>query len=97
MSDLRTSTAAQQRSFPTEPTIPGSVTLDDSLSDASPNRRRWIIGGALLVMVVIIAAFAMRRTDHTTYLTSPVQRGEIRDAVDATGTVNAVVTVLVGS
>ena len=71
--------------------------LPFSTTDASPTRRRWIIGGALLLMVVIIAAFAMRRTDHTTYLTSPVQRGEIRDAVDATGTVNAVVTVLVGS
>ena len=61
------------------------------------SRRNWVLAGAVLALVAIIAAFSLRGGDRTQYLTSAVQRGEIRDAVDATGTVNAVVTVLVGS
>jgi HlyD family secretion protein len=57
----------------------------------------WVLAGGIVALIAIIAAFSLRRADQTQYLTSPVQRGEIRDAVDATGTVNAVVTVLVGS
>ena len=63
----------------------------------STSRRRWLLAGGVVALIAIIAAFSLRRTDNTQYLTSAVQRGEIRDAVDATGTVNAVVTVLVGS
>jgi HlyD family secretion protein len=69
----------------------------EATTGESHSRRRWIIGGGLVALIAIIAAFSLRRTDQTQYLTSAVQRGEIRDAVDATGTVNAVVTVLVGS
>ena len=63
----------------------------------STPRRKWILGLGALALIAVIAAFSLRRGDHTQYLTSPVLQGEIRDAVDATGTVNAVVTVLVGS
>ena len=69
----------------------------DTDEATSGSRRKWLLAGGALALVAIIAAFSLRHTDHTQYLTSPVQRGEIRDAVDATGTVNAVVTVLVGS
>ena len=62
---------------------------------ASGSRRKWLLAGGAAALIPIIAAFSLRGGDHTQYLTSPVQRGEIRDAVDATGTVNAVVTVLV--
>jgi HlyD family secretion protein len=55
-----------------------------------------IIGGALL-LIALIAAWALRGGDQLTYVTAKVQQGEIHDAVDATGTVNAVVTVQVGS
>ena len=64
---------------------------------ASSSRRKWVVVGAALVLIAIIAAFTLRPKGHVQYLSSAVQRGEIRDAVDATGTVNAVVTVLVGS
>lgn len=66
---------------------------------ATPSRARrwWIVAGVALLLVVILAAYGSRRSDRPQYLASPVQQGEIRDAVDATGTVNAVVTVLVGS
>jgi HlyD family secretion protein len=43
------------------------------------------------------ALAALRRGEQPQYLGVPVERGEIRDVVDATGTVNAVVTVQVGS
>ena len=69
----------------------------EAVAPESTARRNWIIGAGILTLIAIIAAFSLRRADHTQYLTSPVQQGEIRDAVDATGTVNAVVTVLVGS
>jgi HlyD family secretion protein len=93
MSNPDPSTAERRREALAEPAL-------DQLAggDASPaSRRKWILAGGALALVAIIAAFSLRGSDHTQYLTSTVQRGEIRDAVDATGTVNAVVTVLVGS
>ena len=58
--------------------------------------RRWLLGGAG-ALAALIALAVVRRGDSVQYLTSKVQQGEIRDAVDATGTVNAVITVQVGS
>jgi HlyD family secretion protein len=60
-------------------------------------RRKWALGGAATILVAVVALAALRRGDELRYLGSPVQRGEVRDVVDATGTVNAVVTVQVGS
>src|SRR5438477_824058 len=60
--------------------------------------RSWlIIGGGAAVVIALGAAVSMRGDDHAQYLSAKVQRGEIRDAVEATGTVNAVITVQVGS
>ena len=58
---------------------------------------RWLLVGVLGGLVALIVLFAFRRGDTAEYLTAKVQQGEIRDAVDATGTVNAVITVQVGS
>ena len=83
-----------------EPELLPNVEPPPDPEAAAPNansRRRWIPAGGVVALIAIIAAFSLRKTDHAQYLTSLVQRGEIRDAVDATGTVNAVVTVLVGS
>lgn len=79
----------------TDPQLP----LDqlESEEPASGSRRKWLLIGGAAALIAIIAAFSLRGSDRTQYLTSAVQRGEIRDVVDATGTVNAVVTVLVGS
>ena len=78
------------------PTV--SPTMQENEIEAPrKSRRNWLLAGGALALVAIIAAFSLRGGDRTQYLTSAVQRGEIRDAVDATGTVNAVVTVLVGS
>jgi HlyD family secretion protein len=60
-------------------------------------RSKWIGALALLLAVGLIAAFSLRGGDQVRYLTAKVQRGDIRDEVEATGIVNAVVTVQVGS
>jgi len=66
-------------------------------SDPRASRRRWFIGAGVLVLVGALITLGAHRSDRPQYLSSVVQQGNILDAVDATGTVNAVVTVLVGS
>jgi len=66
-------------------------------SEPRTSRRRWLIAGALLVVAGALITLGAHRSDRPQYLSSVVQQGNILDAVDATGTVNAVVTVLVGS
>lgn len=59
--------------------------------------KKWLalIGAAI---VIALGAVAWSRSGNgVQYLSAKVQRGEIRDVVDATGTVNAVVNVQVGS
>ena len=51
----------------------------------------------LLIGTALFAMFRMGRSDSITYSTSPVERGDIFQVVDATGTINAVTTVQVGS
>src|ERR1051326_4386202 len=59
--------------------------------------RKWLIplGGVALIGVLVILGSG-RRTQPQ-YFTAKVERGDLHDAVEATGTVNAVVTVQVGS
>ncbi len=47
--------------------------------------------------MVLGAAFRARGGDRVHYFTAKVARGDVRDVVDATGTINAVTTVQVGS
>jgi HlyD family secretion protein len=47
--------------------------------------------------VALFAAFGLNRKPATQYFTAKVERGNIRDVVEATGTINAVTTVQVGS
>ena len=60
-------------------------------------KKIWI---ALLIVTVAVVALAARMLtgrDSTQYFTEKVGRGDIRDVVEATGTINAVITVQVGS
>jgi HlyD family secretion protein len=60
-------------------------------------KKIWI---ALLIVAVAIGALAasmLTGRDSTQYFTEKVGRGDIRDVVEATGTINAVITVQVGS
>lgn len=59
--------------------------------------RKWLLLGAAAVLVIILAAFALNSKKPVAYFTEKVDRGDIRDVVQATGTINAVTTVQVGS
>src|ERR1700686_1974491 len=60
-------------------------------------RRHWLIIGGVLLLALLAASALIHRGDTTQYITAKVQEGEIRDAVEASGTVNAVINVQVGS
>ena len=75
-----------------------------SEAEEAPSRRpllkrpkAWLFAGGVAVLAAAIAVALANRGDRLRHLTAKVQTGEIRDVVDATGTVNAVITVQVGS
>jgi HlyD family secretion protein len=60
-------------------------------------RGRWLILAGVMAAVGIFAAFGLNRNSEAQHFTAKVERGEIDDVVEATGTINAVITVQVGS
>ena len=60
-------------------------------------KSKWTIVAGVVIAVVLFAAFGLNRKDKTQYFTARVERGDIREVVDATGTINAVTSVQVGS
>ena len=60
-------------------------------------KSKWMILVALVVGVVILAAFSFGRGAAPQYFTSKAEVGDIHNEVEATGTINAVTTVQVGS
>ena len=60
-------------------------------------KRHWLIVAGTIVAVVGFAAFEFRGQDKPEYFTARADRGDIRTVVEATGTINAVITVQVGS
>lgn len=61
-------------------------------------RRRLTWAALVLAALLALAAgTALRRGDSTEYFTAKVSEGEIKDVVESTGTVSAVITVQVGS
>jgi HlyD family secretion protein len=58
---------------------------------------KWTAAVALVLAIALFAAFSFGRGDSTQYFTSKVQKGDIHDVVEATGTINAVTNVQVGS
>src|SRR5215831_18507166 len=61
------------------------------------NRKPWIVLATFLTVAVFAAALYSHSGASVQYLTTKIQRGAIHDVVDATGTINAVVNVQVGS
>ena len=59
--------------------------------------KKWIFVAAVAVVAALLALLGVNRTSAPRYFTARVERGEIRDVVEATGTINAVITVQVGS
>jgi HlyD family secretion protein len=60
-------------------------------------KRAWLIVITLLGLAGIFAVLGLNRNTPAQHFTAKVERGEIDDVVEATGTINAVITVQVGS
>src|SRR5215472_11845346 len=58
---------------------------------------KWLILAVTLAVIGLFVIAGLNRGSQPQYFTAKVERGEIRDAVEATGTINAVTMVLVGS
>ena len=58
---------------------------------------RWLILVGIVIAAGLVAFFGLNRTAQAQHFTAKVERGEIADVVEATGTINAVITVQVGS
>src|SRR5512140_2020161 len=60
-------------------------------------KSKWAILIALVVAVSVLAAFSFERKSTPQYFTAKAETGDIHNVVEATGTINAVTTVQVGS
>src|SRR6476619_2904365 len=60
-------------------------------------KRKWIIAAGIVVVAGLLVNFGLNRGTQAQHFTAKVEKGEIHDVVEATGTINAVITVQVGS
>jgi HlyD family secretion protein len=60
-------------------------------------KNKWLIVAGVVVIAGLFVAFSLNKGTQPQHFTAKVERGEIRDVVEATGTINSVVTVQVGS
>jgi HlyD family secretion protein len=60
-------------------------------------RTKWLMLGGSFVVVALLLALGLNRAPQAQHFTAKVERGDIHDVVEATGTINAVITVQVGS
>jgi HlyD family secretion protein len=60
-------------------------------------KRAWLILIAVLGLAALLTVFGFNRNTPAQHFTAKVERGDINDVVEATGTINAVITVQVGS
>ena len=61
------------------------------------HRRSATLVSLALAAVLVFTAFRLGRSDGVQYFTAPVEQGEVLTVVNATGTIDAVTTVEVGS
>ena len=62
------------------------------------NRKgKWLVLAGVVAAAAVLVAFGLNRNTPVQHFTAKVERGDIRDVVEATGTINAVITVQVGS
>lgn len=60
-------------------------------------KRHWLIVGLVIVAIAVFAAFEFKGDDKPKFFTTKADRGDIHQVVEATGTINAVTTVQLGS
>jgi HlyD family secretion protein len=69
---------------------------------ANGSRKYWLAGAAATLFIAVVAGtgallWSLSQTSTVQYTTTPVERGAISRTVTATGTVNPVLTVIVGT
>ena len=83
----------------TGPTL-GDAAQPLPASTAHVRGRRWAVGGVIGLVLVAAAGmlgWSTLGTATITYATTPIIRGPVTRAVSATGTVNPVLSIIVGS
>jgi HlyD family secretion protein len=60
-------------------------------------KRKWLILVGVAVAAGLFAALGLNRSTQAQHFTAKVERGAIDDVVEATGTINSIITVQVGS
>lgn len=60
-------------------------------------KAKWLILSAVVAGVALLVAFGLNRNPQAQHFTARVERGDVNDVVEATGTINAVIMVQVGS
>ena len=60
-------------------------------------RTKWLLLTGAVAAVAVLVELGLNRSPHIQNFTAKVERGDIHDVVEATGTINAVITVQVGS
>src|SRR5882762_5022062 len=60
-------------------------------------KSKWLILAGAVVVAGLFLAFGLNHNNVPQHFTAKVEKGEIHDVVEATGTINAVITVQVGS
>src|SRR5215472_13789285 len=60
-------------------------------------KTKWLLLAAALVVIGLLVVFGLNHSAQVQHFTAKVERGDINDVVEATGTINAVITVQVGS
>jgi HlyD family secretion protein len=60
-------------------------------------KRSWIIVAGVVIAAGLLVTLGLNRSTQVQHFAAKVERGQINDVVEATGTINSVITVQVGS
>ena len=60
-------------------------------------KRRWLILPVVVALGILLVGLGLNRDTQAQHFAAKVERGDIHDVVEATGTINSVITVQVGS
>src|SRR5713226_5593934 len=61
------------------------------------SKRSWIIVAGVVIVAGLLVTLGLNRSTQVQHFSAKVERGQINDVVEATGTINSVITVQVGS
>jgi HlyD family secretion protein len=61
------------------------------------NKQHWMLALVVAIALITVGFLTLKPADKTQYFTAVTSRGNISEVVQATGTINAVITVQVGS